>query len=50
MSSSHLQKVKNNEKNYDSVTSKWLRPLTRGGRLQEVLTLGLLMGKFWCFG
>ena len=29
---------------------KWLRLLTGGGRLLEVPTVRLGLGKFWCFG
>ena len=28
---------------------KWLKSLLRGGHLQEFLTVGLLLEKFWYF-
>ena len=52
MSSGRLQEVKNNGKSSTVRPKKWSRPrsLTGGGRLLEVSTERLRLGKFWCFG
>ena len=49
-SSSHLQEVKNNGKSLTVRPKKWSRSLTGCGHLQEVPTVRLWLGKFWCFG
>ena len=44
------KRLKTMENLYPSGRKKWSRSLTGGGRLLEVLTVRLWLGKFWCFG
>ena len=44
------KRLKTMENLYPSGRKKWPRSLTGGGRLLEVSTVRLWLGKFWCFG
>ena len=44
-----LKEVKNNWKSLNVRPKKWSRSLKGGGRLLEVPTVRLWLGKFWCF-
>ena len=45
-----LKRLKNNENSLTVRPKRWSRSLTGGGRLLEVPTVRLWLGKFWCFG